>query len=266
MQGTGKTLRLNRILDAKKKRAVIIPMDHGVSNGPIEGIRDIFGSIRKAAEGGATAVVIHKGILQCLPPGYDLGIGIIVHLSASTGLGRAPDSKTLVSSVEDAMRLGADAVSVHVNVGAETEKEMLRDLGTVAGDCMKWGVPLLAMAYPRGPNIKDQFDVGAVMHAARVAAELGADIVKTNYTGAPESFRQVVKGCPVPVVIAGGPKMSSDMDLLRMVRGSVDAGGAGVSIGRNVFQHASVTGMTRAIASIVLADSSAEDAFRQIGQ
>lgn len=264
MHGTGKALRLNRIL--VKKRAVIIPMDHGVSSGPIEGIRDIFGSIRRSAEGGATAVVVHKGILQCLPPGYDLGIGIIVHLSASTGLGRAPDSKTLVSSVEEALRLGADAVSVHVNVGAETEKEMLRDLGTVAGDCMKWGVPLLAMAYPRGPNIKDQFGVDAVMHAARVAAELGADIVKTNYTGAPSSFRQVVEGCPVPVVIAGGPKMGSDMDLLRMVRGSIDAGGAGVSIGRNVFQHASVAGMTRAIARIVLAGSSAEEAFKEIGQ
>lgn len=266
MHGTGKTLRLNRILDPKRKRAVIIPMDHGVSSGPIDGIGDIFGTMGKVAEGGATAVVIHKGILQALPAGYDLGIGIIVHLSASTGLGRAPDSKTLVSSVEEALRLGADAVSVHVNVGAETEKEMLRDLGNVAGDCMKWGVPLLAMAYPRGPNIKDQFDVDAVRHAARVAAELGADIVKTNYTGAPESFRQVVKGCPVPVVIAGGPKMKSDMDVLRMVKESIDAKGAGVSIGRNVFQHASVAGMTHAIAKIVLEGSGAEEAFREIGQ
>jgi len=266
MHGPGKSLRLGRILDRRTRRAVIIPMDHGVSAGPIAGIADIHGTIGLVAEGGATAVVVHKGVVQSLPEGFSCRLGLIVHLSASTGLGRAPDSKTLVCTVEEALRLGADAVSVHVNVGAETEKEMLRDIGIVAGDCQKWGVPLLAMAYPRGPNIKSQFDVEVVKHAARVAAELGADLVKTNYTGTPQGFREVVSGCPVPVVIAGGPKMGSDMEVLRMVKESIDAGGSGVSIGRNVFQHASVAGMTRAVASIVVAGASAEEAQRKIGQ
>jgi len=266
MHGAGKTLRLGRILDRKTQRAVIVPMDHGVSSGPIQGIADIYGTIGRVAEGGATAVVVHKGILQSLPRSLGPGIGVIMHLSASTGLGKAPDSKTLVSTVEEALRLGADAVSVHVNIGAEAEHEMLRDLGNVAGDCMKWGVPLLAMAYPRGPNIRDQFDVEAVKLAARAAAELGADIVKTNYTGKPSSFREVVRGCPVPVVIAGGPKMRSDMDVLNMVKESIDAGGAGVSIGRNIFQHANIAGMTRAVSKIVLEGSSASEAYKQIGQ
>jgi predicted phospho-2-dehydro-3-deoxyheptonate aldolase len=266
MYGPGKTLRLRRILDPATRRAVIIPMDHGVSSGPIAGIGNIHDTMKKVAEGGATAVVVHKGVLQSLPDGSDLKTGVIVHLSASTGLGPAPDSKTLVCGVEEALRLGADAVSVHVNIGAESEREMLRDLGSVSETCLMWGVPLLAMAYPRGPNIKNQFDVEVVKHAARVAAELGADIVKTNYTGTPESFREVVQGCPVPVVIAGGPRMKSDLEVLKMVRESVDAGGAGVSIGRNVFQHASVAGMTRAIARIVLAQSSAEEAFKTIRQ
>ena len=266
MHGTGKSLRLNRILDKKTRRAVIIPMDHGVSNGPIAGIADIFGTISSVARGGATAVVVHKGILVSLPALFDPGTGVIVHLSASTGLCKAPDAKTLVATVEEALRLGADAVSVHVNIGAETEPSMLRDLGTVAGECEKWGVPLLAMAYPRGPNIKNQFDVEVVRVAARAAAELGADIVKTNYTGSPESFREVVLGCPVPVVIAGGPRMGSDLDVLKMVRESVDAGGAGVSIGRNVFQHASIAGMTAAVARIVLEGTSAEEAHKSIRQ
>jgi len=122
------------------------------------------------------------------------------------------------------------------------------------------------MAYPRGPNIKSQFDVEVVKHAARVAAELGADLVKTNYTGTPASFREVVSGCPVPVVIAGGPKMGSDMEVLRMIKDSIDAGGSGVSIGRNVFQHSSIAGMTRAVASIVVAGAGAEEAHRKIGQ
>ena len=266
MHGTGKTLRLGRILDKKTHRAVIVPMDHGVSSGPIQGIADIHGTIDMVAEGGATAVVVHKGILQSLPHPIDPYLGVIVHLSASTGLGRTPEKKTLVSSVEEALRLGADGVSVHVNIGAETEHEMLRDLGEVAEDCMRWGVPLLAMAYPRGPNIKDQFDVEVVKLAARAAAELGADIVKTNYTGGPESFREVVKGCPVPVVIAGGPRMKSDMDVLNMVRESIDAGGSGVSIGRNIFQHESVERMTRAVASIVLEGLTASAAYKLIGR
>jgi fructose-bisphosphate aldolase/2-amino-3,7-dideoxy-D-threo-hept-6-ulosonate synthase len=264
MHGTGKTIRLRRILDAEARRAVIIPMDHGVSSGPLAGIEDIHGTIKKVARGGATAVVVHKGIVQSMPDGPYPDIGIIVHLSASTGLGRSPDSKTIVSGVRQALRLGADAVSVHVNVGSDAERDMLRDLGAVADECVEWGVPLLAMAYPRGPSIKDQFEVGVVKHAARVAAELGADIVKTNYTGDIATFREVVRGCPVPVVIAGGPKLDSDLALLKMVRDSVDAGGSGVSIGRNVFQHASVEGMTRAIADIVLRGASAEEAYGRL--
>jgi DhnA family fructose-bisphosphate aldolase class Ia len=76
-----------------------------------------------------------------------------------------------------------------------------------------------------------------VKHAARVGAELGADIVKVNYTGSPDTFREVVEGCPVPVVIAGGEKVETDRDLLEMVAGALKAGAAGVSIGRNAFQH-----------------------------
>jgi fructose-bisphosphate aldolase/2-amino-3,7-dideoxy-D-threo-hept-6-ulosonate synthase len=266
MHGTGKTLRLGRLLDKKTHRAVIVPMDHGVSSGPIQGIADIHNTMDMVAEGGATAVVVHKGILQSLPHPVDPRMGVIVHLSASTGLGKSPEKKSLVASVEEALRLGADGVSIHVNVGAETEHEMLRDLGEVAEDCMRWGIPLLAMAYPRGPNIKDQFDVEVVKHAARVAAELGADIVKTNYSGSVESFREVVRGCPVPVVIAGGPRMKSDMEVLNMVRESIDAGGSGVSIGRNIFQHESVEGMTRAVASIVLEGFSASAAYKLIGR
>jgi fructose-bisphosphate aldolase/2-amino-3,7-dideoxy-D-threo-hept-6-ulosonate synthase len=113
------------------------------------------------------------------------------------------------------------------------------------------GMPLLAMMYPRGENVKSQFDVEAVKNCARVGAELGADIVKTNYTGDVDSFREVVRGCNVPVVIAGGPKMDSEEALLKMVRDAMEAGAAGISIGRNVFQHDDVTGITRKLAKIV---------------
>ena len=128
---------------------------------------------------------------------------------------------------------------------------MLHDFGKVSYDARTWGMPLLAMIYPRVEHIKNEFDVNVIKHAARVGDEMGADIVKVSYTGSTESFREVVRGCSVPVVIAGGPKMDSDIDILEMVKGSVDAGRAGASIGRNVFQHWNPTAMVMTIAAIV---------------
>ena len=118
------------------------------------------------------------------------------------------------------------------------------------------------MIYPRGKDIKSAYDVELLKQCARVATELGADIVKTNYTGDIDSFREVTRGALAPVVIAGGPKMDSDEKLLQMVKDSIEAGGKGVSIGRNVFQHRNVVGITRAISSIVLDDLEVEEALK----
>jgi len=153
-------------------------------------------------------------------------------------------------------------VSVHVNLGAEYEQEMLADLGMVAENCAEWGMPLLVMIYPRGKDIKDSFDVEHIKQCARTATELGADIVKTNYTGDIDSFREVTRGSLAPVVIAGGPKMDSDERILQMVKDSIEAGGKGVSIGRNVFQHRNIVGITRAISGIVLHDLEVEEALK----
>ena len=144
--------------------------------------------------------------------------------------------KELVCSVEEAIKLGADAVSVHVNLGAQTDSDMLRQLGFVSQRCMEWQMPLVAMMYTRGPKIKDEYDAANVKHAARVGAELGADIIKTNYTGDPDTFKDVIRGCPVPVVIAGGSKLSDD-ETLDMIEGAMKAGAGGLSMGRNAFQH-----------------------------
>ena len=122
-------------------------------------------------------------------------------------------------------------------------------------------MPLIAMMYPRGRKVKSEHDVKVVKLAARVGAELGADIVKTNYTGDIDSFKEVIEGCPVPVVVAGGPKMDSDRDVLQMVWESIRAGGAGASIGRNVFQAEDPVKMVRAIAKIVHNKYSVEDAL-----
>lgn len=261
----GKQIRMERIMNRNTRKTVIVPMDHGISVGPIAGLISMKDAIQGVAEGGANAIVEHKGLVGEGHRRRGSDIGLIIHLSASTSLSLYPNAKTLVCSVEEAIKLGADAVSIHVNLGDGQEREMLNDFGKVVYEARTWGMPLLAMMYPRGEKIEDEYDVKVVKHAARVGYEMGADIVKVSYTGSVESFKEVTAGCGVPVVIAGGPKMSSDRDILEMVRGSMDAGGSGASIGRNVFQHRNPTAMVRAISSIIHDDKSVEEALKILG-
>lgn len=258
----GKRIRMERIINRNTGKTVIVPMDHGISVGPIKGLMDMKEAIQNVAEGGATAIVEHKGLVGEGHRGKGRDIGLIIHLSASTSLSPTPHAKTLVCSVEEAIKLGADAVSIHINLGDNQEKEMLNDFGRISYEARTWGIPLLAMVYPRGEKIKDEYDVEVVKHAARVGSEMGADIVKVSYTGSKETFKEVVAGCTIPVVIAGGEKMDSDRDILEMVKGSIDAGGSGVSIGRNVFQHKNPKRMVQAICAIVNEESSVVDALK----
>jgi fructose-bisphosphate aldolase / 2-amino-3,7-dideoxy-D-threo-hept-6-ulosonate synthase len=235
-------------------------MDHGVSIGPVKGLIDMGKTVDLVAKGGANAVIGHMGLALHGHRGYGRDIGLMLHLSASTCLGPDPNNKVLVNSVERAIKMGADGISVHVNVGAVDEAKMLSDLGQVSLECMEWGMPLLAMMYARGHDIADEKDVEAIKIAARVAAELGVDIVKTVYTGDPESFRQVVEGCPVPVVIAGGSKLG-DLETLKMIEGAMEAGANGLSIGRNAFQHDHPDRLVRAACAIVHEGMKAEEAM-----
>lgn len=251
MTEIGKRIRIDRVIDRNTRKTVIIPMDHGITLGPIKGLYDMRIAVNKVSEGGANAVLLHKGIIRAGYRGYGRDIGLIMHLSGSTALGPDPDAKVQVAEVIEAIKLGADAVSVHINVGSNTEKDQLRFLGQTAEICEDWGMPLLAMMYPRGEKIKNEYDMDVVKHAVRIGAELGADVVKTNYTGSEETFREVVQGCPVPVVMAGGPKTRTDEEFCQMVYGSIRAGGAGVATGRNVFQHESPSKMVRVLCGIV---------------
>ena len=247
----GKNIRMERIVDRNSGRTVIVPMDHGVTLGPIPGLADMRSTVSKIVSGGANAILMHKGMVGAGHRKAGRDVGLIVHLSASTVLSPYPNAKRLVCSVEEAIRLGADAVSIHVNLGDETEGDMLEQFGFISEQCVSWGLPLVAMVYTRGKKVKSEYDVEAVKHAARVGAELGADIVKVNYTGSIDSFRDVVNGCTVPVVIAGGEKVETDDELFAMVDEALKAGAAGASIGRNAFQHADPQRVVGAISKMV---------------
>lgn len=257
---TGKIKRLKRIMPDGK--VVIVPMDHGVTIGPVKGLENMQTIVNKLVEGKADAVVIHKGIARNVDTGK---LGLIVHISASTKYSIKPNWKVNVGSVVEALRLGADAVSVHINVGDDEEPLMLEKLGAVSRQCEFYGIPLLAMMYPRGKLIKSEHDPEAVAHAARLGAELGADIVKTNYTGDVDSFKQVVDSCPVPVIIAGGPKMETSKQVLEMVYDALSVGCKGVSIGRNVFQHEYPEKMSAALSLIVHEKATVEKAASLLG-
>ena len=257
----GKKIRLERIINRNSRKTVIIPMDHGVTVGPIEGLADMRTAISNVVAGGANAILMHKGIVRAGHRGTGKDVGLIIHLSAGTSLSPDPNAKELVCTVEEAIKLGADAVSMHINLGAETEKEMLGQLGHISERCFEWQMPLVVMMYTRGAKIKDEFDVNNIKLAARAGAELGADIVKVVYTGSPKSFAEVVNGCPVPVVIAGGPKMDSDEEIFRMVEGALAAGAAGLSIGRNAFQHKNPTKLIQALSRMVHEGASVEKAI-----
>jgi len=125
MTEIGKRIRLDRIMNRNTKRTVIIPLDHGITMGPIRGLYDMKSIVDKVAEGGANAVLEHKGIIRAGYRGFGKDIGLILHLSASTNLGPDPNNKVLVADVEEAIKLGADAVSLHINVGSETEPQQL---------------------------------------------------------------------------------------------------------------------------------------------
>lgn len=230
-----RALRLAR-LHHHSNRLLIVPLDHPVSTGPIGPPgTSVAALVHTLAATDVDAVVVHKGCLRQLDPTDLCNLSLIVHLSASTAGAPDPDAKVLVTGVEEAVRLGADAVSVHVNLGSREEPRQLADLGAVAERCDRWNVPLLAMMYPRGPAVRDPAEPELVAHAATVAAELGADLVKIPAIGQPAVLAEIVRRCPIPIVVAGGAGLPGLKQLADFVHQALLGGVGGVAVGRNIF-------------------------------
>lgn len=238
-------------LSGSDDRLFLVPLDHSLSTGPIAAINQLDSILRALAEFGADAVILHKGRARFLPPSVVRRVGLIVHLNGSTAHAPDADEKVILTDVEEALRMGADGVSVHINVGSSSESCQLTDLGTVAGGCARWGLPLLAMVYPRGPQIADERDPDLVAHAANLAADLGADLVKVPYTGSVDTMADVVASCPIPIVAAGGARVGADEELFAFASDVMSSGVNGLAIGRNVFQATAVARTVAQIAEIV---------------
>ena len=256
----GHSARLRRI--STNDRYLIVPMDHGITMGAVDGLVDIESTIDGVTRGGADAVLTQRGVAPRVHPNKN-DAGYIVHLNGSTTIGPDESDKRVTGTVEDAVRAGADAVSFHINVGSEHEPDQIEELAELTRDAERLGLPVLAMAYARGEGV-DESDPESLGHAVRLAEELGADVVKTGYSGDGDSFGRVTESTRLPVVIAGGSK-GTDRDTVEMVRGAMDGDAAGVSMGRSIFQHEDPEGIARAVSAIVHDDADVDEALRAGG-
>ncbi len=240
----------------------MVPMDHGITLGAVDGLVDIESTVDAVTRGGADSVLTQKGIAPRVHPNKN-GKGYVVHLNASTTIGPHNNDKRLTGSVKEAVRAGADAVSFHINVGSDYERDQLETLSRITDTADEYGMPVLAMAYARGPGV-DEHDAESLGHAVRLAEEVGADLVKTAYSGDAESFERVTESTAKPVIIAGG-EPEGDRATLRNVRGAMDAGASGVSMGRTMFQHGDPEALSNAVALVVHEGYSADEALGEAG-
>jgi DhnA family fructose-bisphosphate aldolase class Ia len=271
MSLNGKAVRLARILPGA--RTLMVPFDDDLINGPHGGLTDPVARVREVSQAGADAVL---GFPRLLSRYTEEGIRLpfVANLTASTVLG-VHTHKVMVGSVERAVRLGCDGVAAHVNVSDRWEPEMLATLGAVSETCEQWGMPLLAIMYPRRSqdgvdnNYLDlkEHDSGRytelVRHCVRIAVELGADVVKTQYTGDAESFTSVITASMgVPVIVAGGPR-TKVREALNNAHGAVTAGASGVCFGRQTYNRTDVSAFVRMLSGVVHEGMSPDDVLAE---
>jgi DhnA family fructose-bisphosphate aldolase class Ia len=243
---SGKKIRLNRILRPNRK-SLIVAFDHALILGPIAGTENPADQIRRFAEAGVDAILLNLGLIRgCLDSLLGPKMpGIIARIDWTTlwgmpgGDGPGDLKSCLVARPEDAIRHGADAVTTYLAVGtgdADFESKEVARNAEVARECERIGMPLIIETLARGKNVKNPADPKWLKLHTRMAAELGGDAVKTDYAGDPKSMRGVVENCPIPILVLGGTRYSSDAEALALIQGVAAAGAAGVFFGRNVFQ------------------------------
>lgn len=240
--------RLRRIIKFDG-RALIVALDHGLPGvSPLVHLTQPAGLLETLIASGADAILTTPGIAARFA-GRLGSMGLIVRLDgASTSLSQAPTEMRLIASVEDALRLGADAVALMGFPGAPDESNSLHTLGSVAVECRRMGLPLMAEILPLGYSARP--DIEQLKIAARIGAELGADLIKTRYVGPPEAFRQVIENCYAPVLILGGSSRSPD-EVAQDVQAALQAGAAGAVVGRNIWQAEDPGRVTRMLVQAV---------------
>ena len=235
---SGKVIRLGRLFRRATGKSVIIALDHGRRHGPIKGLEKFRKTVSKLVEADIDAIMATPSMIERVAEEIAGRVAVVARIDG-TGSVRGPDETDdrLISSVERAVRVGADSVSVMLYPGSEREAQLWEKLARVVEEADVYGMPVLAEVIPKPPHLPDKLSPDAIAYGSRIASELGADIVKTLYPGKKDVFREVIDKIPVPVVVLGGPKTEDFRGFLSMVKDAIEAGAKGVAIGRNVFQQ-----------------------------
>ncbi|HEF8773248.1 class I fructose-bisphosphate aldolase [Providencia manganoxydans] len=262
----GKEIRLKRLLNKKSGRLLAITMDHPITRGVLPGIGDIKSVMKQVVAGEPDAITMHKGIIEKVYPPYVASDVSIIMKATSYSIPYHEAYDTPVADVEEAIRLGADAISVGCIMGGPEQAQQLTFLGQVSKAAASAGLPLVAHIYPKGPMIEDSFDAKNLAYCVRAGAELGVDIIKTLWSGSPETFKSVVDSCPAMVALAGGDMGNDLVSFLTNTRKALDIGVGGVTYGRFVWQHENPTAVIKALNALINDDCSVEQAIAEYKQ
>ncbi|UCF97037.1 MAG: fructose-bisphosphate aldolase [Spirochaetaceae bacterium] len=257
----GKRMRMSSIFRPSDGRSVIVAIDHGGIAGPIPGIVKPAPLMKACVLGGADAVLTTRGFMKASSEEWAPSTALILRLTGGFTVLGGRFEEERISSPETALRYAAMAAAVTVKFGHPREGDFIRQASLVADACEQWNLPLMIEAMATSKDLKST-DPEGVKLAARSAQEIGADIVKSYYTGDPDSFSAVVEGCPAPVVILGGEKTDDLGQVFREVHESLQAGGAGIAIGRNIWQHTNPQSVVEAMAGLVHDDWTVKQALK----
>lgn len=246
----GKEIRMRRLIPEADGHYFGLTVDHSMARGVLSGLDTIDDTLKRMLAGCPDAITMHKGLAERCFPAYAGKIPLV--LKCTTFSPYHFDEDIVVADVEEAVRMGADAVSVGCIVGGDTQRDQLKTLARFSKLASSAGMPLISHIYPRGNNIKeDQYSVKNVLYAARMAAEVGVDLIKTNYTGDTKSFAEVVRAVPCRVAVAGGEKAETAEEFLQMTRDVMDSGAVGVTYGRFIFTYRNPTALVKAVRRVI---------------
>ncbi len=265
----GKTMRMKRVIDPAGV-SIICALDHGMTSPQfLEPLADITSRAAETVAGGANVIMMSKGMIRIAHPAFARETSLAMLLSASANPDGSRPEIVQIGEVEEALRLGADAVVLFTALGGETEPGMMDILAAVGRECEALGMPFIAEAefpttYASVEELKDQYGFEYLRRNVRLCAELGADIVKTNWPGDADAFGKLVEATSgIPMVLAGGSRLQ-DLELLTRMEQAMAAGAVGCSVGRNIFMHASPEAISRALARVIRERWTAEKAYASL--
>lgn len=268
---TGKQLRMKRLIDPGTGTSVICALDHGMTS-PVflPGLYDTRSRLQEAIRGGANVFMLGPGVASRVAECFSPTTALALMLTASTGGRPAGATITPINSIDMALRYGADAVVVYVALAGDDEAEMITYTSRIAEEAEAKGIPFIAEAefpnaYQTLTDATQNYGVEYLQRNARLCAELGADIVKVNWSGNAQSFQQIVRSTSAPVVVAGGT-LVSDEELLNRMAQAMEVGAIGCSVGRNIFEHRHPEAMTRALCRVIRDRWPVKQALEELGE